>query len=56
MTEPTARDESAVRERVECEARRDPLAPARGILLALVIGGALWLALVLFLVFAIARN
>jgi hypothetical protein len=55
MTEPTARDESAVRERVECEARRDPLAPARGILLALALGGALWLALAFVLVFSIAR-
>ena len=52
MTEPVPREEPALRSRAEREEPRpDPLAPARGILLAVGLGAALWLALVLFLTF-----
>lgn len=58
MSEPAhTEDEARERpERVEREAPRDPLAPARGMLLAVALGGAFWLALALFLVFYIARS
>ena len=55
MSEP-AHTEDEARERVPREAPRDPLAPARGILLAVALGGAVWLALALFLVFYFARS
>jgi len=44
-----------MRKRVEREeSGPDPLAPARGILLAVALGAALWLGLTLFLVFSVA--
>ena len=56
MTEHAPRQRRATRPSAEREAPRpDPLAPARGILLALALGGALWLALALSAVLYVVR-